>query len=67
MWDLIVSVPDHCLSFYLANYFANGLVFFSSVQSTSLSLSLFCFVDFVCLFLSGKCDALVLHLTRENF
>ena len=20
MWDLIVSVPDHCLSFYFANY-----------------------------------------------
>ena len=23
MWDLIVSVPDHCLSFYLRN-FGNG-------------------------------------------
>ena len=21
MWDLIVSVPDHCLSFYSGNYF----------------------------------------------
>ena len=20
MWDLIVSVPDHCLSFYFTNY-----------------------------------------------
>ena len=20
MWDLIVSVPDHCLSFYFNNY-----------------------------------------------
>ena len=20
MWDLIVSVPDHCLSFYFVNY-----------------------------------------------
>ena len=20
MWDLIVSVPDHCLSFYFKNY-----------------------------------------------
>ena len=21
MWDLIVSVPDHCLSFYFVSYF----------------------------------------------
>ena len=24
MWDLIVSVPDHCLSFYFANMFYTG-------------------------------------------
>ena len=22
MWDLIVSVPDHCLSFYFSFYFS---------------------------------------------
>ena len=27
MWDLIVSVPDHCLSFYFAmSRFLSGLV-----------------------------------------
>ena len=27
MWDLIVSVPDHCLSFYLINvYYVSRLV-----------------------------------------
>ena len=31
MWDLIVSVPDHCLSFYFAStgvskIFGNGLI-----------------------------------------
>ena len=25
MWDLIVSVPDHCLSFYLGSLFVKGL------------------------------------------
>ena len=24
MWDLIVSVPDHCLSFYFMNFFREG-------------------------------------------
>ena len=24
MWDLIVSVPDHCLSFYFAAFTING-------------------------------------------
>ena len=24
MWDLIVSVPDHCLSFYFARYTSQG-------------------------------------------
>ena len=23
MWDLIVSVPDHCLSFYFVRYILN--------------------------------------------
>ena len=27
MWDLIVSVPDHCLSFYFPHYVAQSLVF----------------------------------------
>ena len=25
MWDLIVSVPDHCLSFYFSRYRAKSL------------------------------------------
>ena len=28
MWDLIVSVPDHCLSFYF-NLFGGGIKFHS--------------------------------------
>ena len=36
MWDLIVSVPDHCLSFYfLYQYFILKLQLFNSVGSTS--------------------------------
>ena len=27
MWDLIVSVPDHCLSFYFASHFESVLHF----------------------------------------
>ena len=26
MWDLIVSVPDHCLSFFSGNKFHTGIV-----------------------------------------
>ena len=26
MWDLIVSVPDHCLSFYFASYLEDYLM-----------------------------------------
>ena len=25
MWDLIVSVPDHCLSFYFAQWIVSGI------------------------------------------
>ena len=28
MWDLIVSVPDHCLSFYFGEYLAPRDIFF---------------------------------------
>ena len=34
MWDLIVSVPDHCLSFYSAKHPSQT---FPSVSKTSLS------------------------------
>ena len=27
MWDLIVSVPDHCLSFYFVNRYCFGIHF----------------------------------------
>ena len=37
MWDLIVSVPDHCLSFYLGNLgFSEGLTSFGRVQPNLL-------------------------------
>ena len=34
MWDLIVSVPDHCLSFYfeISNIAATGIILFKSEQ-----------------------------------
>ena len=35
MWDLIVSVPDHCLSFYLARHLAK------SVRKIKIIISLF--------------------------
>ena len=28
MWDLIVSVPDHCLSFYFSNANTNRVILF---------------------------------------
>ena len=36
MWDLIVSVPDHCLSFYLA---LQALTKFVSIESLSCIMS----------------------------
>ena len=51
MWDLIVSVPDHCLSFYFLEswYVASkpvcGLTSYklkSSVLTSSLKLSVLC-------------------------
>ena len=29
MWDLIVSVPDHCLSFYFSNLFIIYIIYLS--------------------------------------
>ena len=26
MWDLIVSVPDHCLSFYFTSFSSKGII-----------------------------------------
>ena len=28
MWDLIVSVPDHCLSFHFSHFFFFFFIFF---------------------------------------
>ena len=33
MWDLIVSVPDHCLSFSLANNFSHIRTYTSTHQN----------------------------------
>ena len=36
MWDLIVSFPDHCLSFYFDNIFGNDLFLMNTVLPTFL-------------------------------
>ena len=38
MWDLIVSVPDHCLSFYFSKIFKFQSVKFSSLKGKMSSL-----------------------------
>ena len=58
MWDLIVSVPDHCLSFYLA-YLCGTLCYLAVFSMTSvfshfglevLVVNLFYEITFVLLF-----------------
>ena len=34
MWDLIVSVPDHCLSFYFVNVMKRFVYLFSGIHPT---------------------------------
>ena len=41
MWDMIVSVPDHCLSFYLV-YLVTMTKFFISVKKPHKLISDFC-------------------------
>ena len=36
MWDLIVSVPDHCLSFY----FVSRALFYNDISNHSLKLKI---------------------------
>ena len=45
MWDLIVSVPDHCLSFYFIGRDAtgNGLLICIKIDKTISKLPLSCF------------------------
>ena len=49
MWDLIVSVPDHCLSFYFASrcyrFFPIMLVYFP-VDNTRMVVIFFLSVDY---------------------
>ena len=42
MWDLIVLVPDHCLSFYLVQLAFSYLLFVSKIHQTFF-LSFFSF------------------------
>ena len=35
MWDLIVSVPDHCLSFYFLKTFTKNFNFFSNADANA--------------------------------
>ena len=39
MWDLIVSVPDHCLSFYF-EYFSQGVEVIKEVLKQNLKQNL---------------------------
>ena len=68
MWDLIVSVPDNCLSFYLLWYSYKFSVLFSSVI-TSLGEASFIFVNFAhiifCLFFSSSRKLLCIKVTPD--
>ena len=37
MWDLIVSVPDHCLSFYLVKYYFTTKSRFYNLKNVTVS------------------------------
>ena len=45
MWDLIVSVPDHCLSFYFDNQLSQHdfiiLIEFTLLQRKAITISVF--------------------------
>ena len=44
MWDLIVSVPDHCLSFYFTYHFWSFVTSFENISSNSDFMHIFsCF------------------------
>ena len=48
MWDLIVSVPDHCLSFYSVSSLGSGeVVAWASTAVPGLSVSHLGSVEFV--------------------
>ena len=60
MWDLIVSVPDHCLSFYFVkfcNQFNRYIVRFrpvlSNTDTNSTSKHLFSINEWCCLLATG--------------
>ena len=40
IWDLIVSVPDHCLSFYFANYLFHTDLFHLKCMISAMTLIL---------------------------
>ena len=45
IWDLIVSVPDHCLSFYLKSsgaHFICGQIFLSVYKTKNIKLNIVC-------------------------
>ena len=46
MWDLIVSVPDHCLSFYFGNVEKDRqLLWFTYIYLTLENVDSWCVVD----------------------
>ena len=44
MWDLIVSVPDHCLSFYILSFYFESMSFVTVRFLKQLFVWIFCFV-----------------------
>ena len=62
MWDLIVSVPDHCLSFYFVTFFPIFFFFFffffilfiSSSLHVMVWRSLYLYINVCCVILYTK-------------
>ena len=44
MWDLIVSVPDHCLSFYLEYQFFHVMLRVVLFENASFHFLFACFI-----------------------
>ena len=72
MWDLIVSVPDHCLSFYLAisGYPMSGLdqkghdheaIYYFWYSQTVWEPKINCNTNAFCIFVQGKHSNITYH------
>ena len=54
MWDLIVSVPDHCLSFYLVESLYEIISLVQGHPFSQMIMSKFC-LRFYCFILTADC------------